>query len=63
MGFDLRKDAGTEMDRCGVFAERVGHGDEDPVNLGLLFIEETNEFVVLLDGFEGFDEDGLAGRR
>ncbi len=51
------------MDRGGVFAEGAGHGDEDAVDLGLLFVEEADELVVLLDGFEGFDEDGLAGGR
>ena len=63
VGFDLGEDAGAEVDRRGVFAEGAGHGDEDAVNLGLLFVEEADEFVVLLDGFEGFDEDGLAGGR
>ncbi len=59
--FDFGEDAGAEVDRGGVLAERVGHGYEDAVNLGLFFVEETDEFVVLLDGLEGFDEDGLAG--
>ena len=63
VGFDFGEDAGAEVDRRGVFAECAGHGDEDAVNLGLFFIEQANEFIVLLDGFEGFDEDGLAGRR
>ena len=31
------------------------------MNFGLLFIEQANKFVVLLDGFERFDEDGCAG--
>jgi len=30
------------------------------MNLGLLFIEQADEFVVLLDGFERFDEYGLS---
>ena len=36
-------------------------GDKDAVDLGLLFIEEADELVILLDGLEGLDEDGLAG--
>ena len=32
------------------------------MDFGLLFFEEADEFVVLLDGFEGLDVDGLAGR-
>ncbi len=31
------------------------------MNLGLLFFDEADEFVVLLDGFERLDVDGLAG--
>jgi hypothetical protein len=31
------------------------------VNFGLLFFEQADEFVVLLDGFERLDVDGLAG--
>ena len=31
------------------------------MDLGLLFFEEADELVVLLDGFEGLDVDGLAG--
>ena len=30
------------------------------MNLGLLFVEQAHQFVVLLDGFEGLDEDGLS---
>ena len=33
---------------------------EDAVDLALLVFEQADEFVVLLDGFQGFDEDGLA---
>ncbi len=32
------------------------------MDLGLFFFEEADEFVVLLDGFERLDVDGLAGR-
>ena len=63
VGFDFGEDGGAEMDGGGVLAEGAGHGDEDAVDLGLFFVEEADEFVVLLDGFEGFDEDGLAGGR
>ena len=30
------------------------------MNLGEFFFQQADEFVVLLDGFEGLDEDGLA---
>ncbi len=32
------------------------------MDFGEFFVEEADEFVVLLDGFEGFDVDGLAAR-
>ncbi len=62
VGFDFGEDAGADMDGFGVFAEGAGHGDEDAVDLGLFFVEEADEFIVLLDGFEGFHEDGLRRR-
>jgi hypothetical protein len=31
------------------------------VDFGLFFVEEANQLIVLLDGLEGFDEDGLTG--
>jgi len=61
VGFDFGEDAGSEVDGFGVLGEGAGHGDEDAVDLGLLFVEEADELIVLLDGFEGFDEDSLAG--
>jgi hypothetical protein len=63
VGFDLGKDAGTEVDCCSVLTECVGHGNENPVDLGLFFVEEANKFVILLNGFEWFDKDGLPGGR
>src|SRR5580658_10705578 len=30
------------------------------MDLGELFVEQADEFVILIDGFEGFDVDGLA---
>jgi len=32
------------------------------MDFGLFLFKESDELVVLLDGFEGLDEDGLAGR-
>ena len=61
MGFDFGKDGGAELDCVGVLAECSRHGDEDAVDLRLFFVEEANKLVVLLDGFEGFHEYGLAG--
>ena len=63
MRLDLREDAGAEVDRGGVLAKRAGHCDEDAVDLGLLFVEQADEFVVLLDGLERFDEDGLRRKK
>jgi hypothetical protein len=30
------------------------------MDFGLFFVKEADEFVVLFDGVEGFDEDGCA---
>ena len=61
MGFDFGEDAGTEVDHYGVFAESVRHDDEDAVDFGLLFVEEADEFVILLDSFKRLDEYSLSG--
>ena len=38
----------------------MGEGYKYAMNLGLLFFDEADQFVVLLDGFERLDENGLA---
>ena len=48
------------MDRDGLLAESPRHGDENAMDLGLFLVEKAYELVVLLDGFQGLDEDGLA---
>ena len=32
------------------------------MNLGLLFLDQANQFIILLDGFQRLNEDRLAGR-
>ncbi len=48
-------------DGLGLLAEAGRHFEEDAMDFALLVFEEANEFVVLLDGFEGLDENGLTG--
>jgi hypothetical protein len=43
-----------------VFADAAGHLQQDAMNLGELLVEQADEFVVLLDGFERLDVNGLA---
>ncbi len=45
----------------GITADHVSEGDEDAVDFSLFLFEKADELVVLLDGFEGLDVDGLAG--
>ena len=45
----LGEDARPKVNRSRFCRKRSRHGDQDPVNLGLLLIEEANELVVLLD--------------
>ena len=58
-------DFGEEIDAGGdggrVDADVSRHGGEDAMDFGLLVFEQLDEGVVLLDGFEGLDVDGLAG--
>ena len=61
VGLDFGEDAGAEEEGVGVAADGAGQCEEDAVDLGLLFVEQADEFVVLLDGFEGFDKDRLTG--
>ena len=58
--FQLAEDIDGDEDGLGLLAEAGGHFEEDAVDLALLVFEKADEFVVLLDGFEGLDEDGLA---
>src|SRR5271167_3843548 len=58
--FQFSQDVGSSQEGFGVLSDLPRHFREDAVNFGLLFIEQANEFVVLLDGFEGLDEYGLS---
>ena len=59
---DQREHARAFDEGMRIAADLAGERDEDAMDLGLLFFDEADEFVVLLDGFEGLDVDGLAGR-
>ena len=60
VGFYFGEDGGAEVDGVGELADGAGEGEEDAVDLGLLFVEEADELVVLLDGFEGFHKYSLS---
>ena len=55
------QDARTLNKRSGVATHLAGERDKDAMNLGLLFFDEADQLVVLLDGFERLDVDRLAG--
>ena len=59
---DEGEHTGTLDQRLSIAAHLTGERDKDAMDLGLFLFEEADEFVVLLDGFEGLDVDGLAGR-
>ena len=59
----LGQDGSAQGEGVGVFRDGAGERDQNAVDFGLLFVEQADEFVVLLDGFHRLDEDGLAGRR
>ena len=58
--FELAENIDGDEDGLGLLAEAGGHFEQDAVNLALLVFEQADEFVVLLDGFQRLDEDGLA---
>src|SRR5215469_8425199 len=58
--FEFGEHVGGGADGVGVLADTARHLDEDAVDLGLFFVEEADEVVVLLDGFDWLDVDRLA---
>ena len=46
-----------------MFTEPCGHVEQDTVDLGLLVVQQPHQVVVLLDGLQRLDEDGLPARR
>ena len=58
--FEFGQDVGGGQDRVGVFSDLARHLQQDAMDLGLLFIQQADQFVVLLDGFERLDKDGLS---
>ena len=57
--FQFRQDTGAGEDRIRIFSDTASHFQEDAVNLGLLFVQQANQFIVLLDGLQGLDENRL----
>src|SRR5215469_7202175 len=45
-----------------MLADAARHFEQDAVDLGLLFVEQAHQVVVLLDGLDRLDEDRLAAR-
>src|SRR5208282_2439368 len=58
--FQFGEDVGSGQDRIRVFSDLARHFQQDAVNLGLFFIQQAHQFVVLLDGFERLDKHGLS---
>ena len=56
---DQRQDARAFDQSMSVAAHLAGERHEDAVNLGLLFFDEADQFVVLLDGFQRLHVDRL----
>ncbi len=58
--FEFGEDVGGGQNRIRVFADLARHFEQDAMDLGLFFIQQAHQFVVLLDGFERLDKDGLS---
>ena len=54
--FKFGQDLRGGQDRVRVFSDVARHLQQDAMNLGLFFIQQADQFVVLLDGFEGLDK-------
>src|SRR5271169_617105 len=62
--FQFGEDIRGSQNRVGVFPDVARHLEQDAMNLGLLFIQQADPFVVLLDGLERLYKHGLsAGTR
>src|SRR3977135_4635216 len=59
---EFGEDVGSGQNRIRVLSDLARHLEEDAMDLGLFFIQQAHEFVVLLDGFERLNEDGLSAR-
>ena len=57
--FQFGEHFGSCENRIGADADALRHLQQDAVNLGLFFVKQAHQFVVLLDGFERLDENGL----
>ena len=60
MQFQLGERVGGGEDGGGVLSDPPGHFEQDAMDFGEFLIQQTNQFVILLDGFERFDEYGLS---
>ena len=58
--FEFGEDFSGGQDCLGVLANLSRHLQEDAMDLGLFFIQQADEFIVLLDGFERLDKHGLS---
>ena len=58
--FQFGEDVGCGQDGLSVLSDLARHLEENAMDLRLFFIQQTDEFVVLLDRFEGLDEDCLS---
>jgi hypothetical protein len=56
----LAQDIDGGEDSLGLLAEAGGHFEEDAVDFALFVFEQADKLVVLLDGFQRLDKDGLA---
>ena len=59
---DERKNARAFDESLSIAAHLAGERHKDAVNLGLLFFDEADQLVVLLDGFKRLDVDRLTRR-
>ena len=60
--FHHRQNRGPVTDHVRLGPDLAGHRQEDAVDLRLLLLEEPDQFIVLLNGFQRLDVHGLPAR-
>src|SRR5438067_13524064 len=60
--FQFTQNFGRNQNRIRMLADETGHLQQDAMNLSLLFLQQSHELVILLNGFQWLDKDGLPAR-
>src|SRR5207253_7457671 len=60
--FQFTQNFGRNQNRIRMLADETGHLQQDAMNLSLLFLQQSHELVILLNGFQRLDKNRLPAR-